>query len=61
VVRLCVEICDPAEGMSVYDPTVGSGGMLIQMRDFLREKAATPASWRCMARKRSAPPGPSAR
>jgi type I restriction enzyme M protein len=38
VVRLCVEICNPEEGMSVYDPTVGSGGMLIQMRDFLREK-----------------------
>ncbi|WP_138441208.1 type I restriction-modification system subunit M [Marinobacter alexandrii] len=38
VVRLCVEICDPKEEMSVYDPTVGSGGMLIQMRDFLREK-----------------------
>ncbi|VAX10457.1 Type I restriction-modification system, DNA-methyltransferase subunit M, partial [hydrothermal vent metagenome] len=38
VVRICVEICDPEEGMSVYDPTVGSGGMLIQMRDYLREK-----------------------
>ena len=38
VVRLCVEICDPEEDMSVYDPTVGSGGMLIQMRDYLREK-----------------------
>jgi len=38
VVRICVEICDPNEGMSVYDPTVGSGGMLIQMRDYLREK-----------------------
>lgn len=38
VVRICVEICDPDEGMSVYDPTVGSGGMLIQMRDYLREK-----------------------
>jgi type I restriction enzyme M protein len=38
VVRLCAEVCDPEEGMSVYDPTVGSGGMLIQMRDFLREK-----------------------
>lgn len=38
VVRLCAEICDPEEGMSVYDPTAGSGGMLIQMRDFLREK-----------------------
>ena len=24
VVRVCVEICDPKEGMSVYDPTVGS-------------------------------------
>lgn len=23
VVRICVEICDPDEGMSVYDPTVG--------------------------------------
>ncbi len=37
VVRVCVEICDPKEGMSVYDPTVGSGGMLIQTRDYLRE------------------------
>lgn len=38
VVRLCVEVCDPEERMSVYDPTAGSGGMLVQMRDFLREK-----------------------
>ena len=38
VVRICVEICNPDENMSVYDPTVGSGGMLIQMRDYLREK-----------------------
>ncbi len=37
VVRICVEICDPQERMSVYDPTVGSGGMLIQARDYLRE------------------------
>ncbi len=37
VVRICVEICDPHENMSVYDPTVGSGGMLIQTRDYLRE------------------------
>ena len=38
VVRICVEVCNPDEGMSVYDPAVGSGGMLIQMRDYLREK-----------------------
>src|SRR5690606_15773961 len=41
VVRICVEICDPEEGMSVYDPTVGSDGMLIQMRDYLREKGGS--------------------
>ena len=41
VVRICVEICDPDEGMSVYDPTTGSGGMLIQMRDYLREKGGS--------------------
>ena len=37
VVRVCVEICEPKEGMSIYDPTVGSGGMLIQTRDYIRE------------------------
>jgi type I restriction enzyme M protein len=42
-VRICVEICDPKEGMSVYDPTVGSGGMLIQARDYLRECGADAA------------------
>ena len=43
VVRICVEICNPKEGMSVYDPTVGSGGMLIQARDYLRECGANAA------------------
>ncbi len=37
VVRVCVEIVDPQPDMSIYDPTVGSGGMLIQSRDYLRE------------------------
>jgi len=37
VVRICVEIADPQPNMSVYDPTVGSGGMLIQSRDYLQE------------------------
>jgi type I restriction enzyme M protein len=41
VVRICAEIADPEEGMSIYDPTVGSGGMLIQMRDYLREKGGS--------------------
>ncbi|NLD94766.1 MAG: N-6 DNA methylase [Fibrobacter sp.] len=42
VVRICVEICEPREGMSIYDPTVGSGGMLIQARDYLRENGGDP-------------------
>lgn len=41
VVRVCVEICNPQESMSVYDPTVGSGGMLIQTRDYLRENGGS--------------------
>ncbi|MBT3176923.1 MAG: SAM-dependent DNA methyltransferase [Desulfobacula sp.] len=42
VVRICVEICDPKEDMSIYDPTAGSGGMLIQTRDYLREHGGDP-------------------
>jgi type I restriction enzyme M protein len=38
VVRVCVEVCDPQDNMRVYDPTCGSGGMLIQVRDYLREQ-----------------------
>jgi type I restriction enzyme M protein len=37
VVRTMVEIVDPKPGMTVYDPTVGSGGMLIQSRDYIRD------------------------
>lgn len=37
VVRTLVEIVEPAAGMSIYDPTCGSGGMLIQTRDYIRE------------------------
>jgi type I restriction enzyme M protein len=42
VVRVCVEICSPADNMRVYDPTVGSGGMLIQARDYVRECGGDP-------------------
>ena len=30
--------------MSVYDPTVGSGGMLIQSRDYVRDNGAIPTT-----------------
>ena len=42
VVRVVVEILDPQPGMSVYDPTVGSGGMLIQTRDYVTECGGDP-------------------
>lgn len=42
VVRTLVEIVDPQPGMSVYDPTCGSGGMLIQTRDYIRECGGDP-------------------
>ncbi|MCX6879444.1 MAG: N-6 DNA methylase [Verrucomicrobia bacterium] len=42
VVRCLVEIVDPQPGMSVYDPTCGSGGMLIQTRDYVTECGGNP-------------------
>lgn len=37
VVRTMVQIIEPKEGMCVYDPTAGSGGMLIQSKAYLDE------------------------
>jgi type I restriction enzyme M protein len=37
VVRLLVQILNPTTGMEIYDPTVGSGGMLIQSKQFVEE------------------------
>ncbi len=42
VVRVLVEVTEPQAGMSVYDPTCGSGGMLIQTRDYIRECGGNP-------------------
>ena len=38
VVRLLVQLLQPKEGMSIYDPTVGSGGMLIQSHNYITEQ-----------------------
>jgi type I restriction enzyme M protein len=38
VVRLLVQLIKPQAGMSVYDPTVGSGGMLIQSAQYVEEQ-----------------------
>ena len=42
VVRTLVEIVNPQPHMSIYDPTCGSGGMLIQTRDYIRECGGNP-------------------
>jgi len=42
VVRLLVSLLKPEAGMRVYDPTVGSGGMLIQTRNYLASHGENP-------------------
>lgn len=42
VVRLLVQILEPHENMSIYDPTVGSGGMLIQSRHIVEDLGQDP-------------------
>lgn len=38
VVRLLVQITRPQAGMTIYDPTVGSGGFLIQSHHYIEEQ-----------------------
>lgn len=38
VVRLLVQLIKPTAGMSIYDPTAGSGGMLIQSQQYVQEQ-----------------------
>ena len=40
VVKLLVALIKPEKGMSIYDPTVGSGGMLIQSKNYLLQNGA---------------------
>ena len=38
VVRLMARIADPRPGMSIYDPCVGSGGMLVLSKEYVEEQ-----------------------
>lgn len=42
VVRLMVRLLRPEEGMRVYDPCVGSGGMLILSREYVEQTGGDP-------------------
>jgi type I restriction enzyme M protein len=41
-VRLLVNWVDPKEGMSICDPTCGSGGMLIESRKYMEQTGGDP-------------------
>jgi len=42
VKKLMVRLVKPQENMSIYDPTVGSGGFLIEARNFVEEQGQNP-------------------
>ena len=42
VVRMMVRLMNPQEGHSVYDPCMGSGGMLIHSKEYLEEQGGDP-------------------
>lgn len=42
VVRLLVQIVKPCAGNEIYDPTVGSGGFLIQSHQYIEEQGQNP-------------------
>jgi len=46
VIRLMVRILKPRPGLSVYDPTCGSGGMLIISREYVEQSGGDPTNLR---------------
>jgi len=44
VVQLLVSLLEPQAGMRVYDPTAGSGGMLVQTRNYLASHGQNPSN-----------------
>ena len=44
VVQLMVRLIKPQEGMEIYDPTVGSGGMLIHSKQYVEEQGQNSAN-----------------
>lgn len=42
VVRMMVQLIEPHDGMGIYDPCAGSGGMLIQAKHYVQETGGDP-------------------
>jgi len=42
IVRMMVHLVEPDENMSIYDPCVGSGGMLIHAKEYVEEHGGNP-------------------
>ncbi len=60
VVRLMVDIVDPQEGESVYDPACGTGGMLLAAVEHVHARGGihAPSLARFSARRKTSPPPP---
>ena len=46
VIRMMVRLQRPEAGMSIYDPTCGSGGMLIISREYIEQSGGNPSNLR---------------
>ena len=56
---LLVNILDPQEGETVYDPACGTGGMLIEVIEHVKAAGGRPTDAcgaSCTGRRRSSPP-----
>jgi type I restriction enzyme M protein len=61
VVRLIVEILEPAEGMRICDPICGSGGMLIQSAKYILDHGGQPRNFSLYGQEKDLGTWPSAR
>lgn len=52
--RLMINLLKPTEGMSIYDPSVGTGGLLVEAMQYLRQQGGDPRTLRLLGREKSA-------
>ncbi|HEX2620525.1 MAG TPA: N-6 DNA methylase, partial [Phototrophicaceae bacterium] len=53
LIRLMVGLMKPAEGMSIYDPTAGTGGMLVEAAQYIRQQGGSLDTTRLFGREKS--------
>ncbi|MBI1256704.1 MAG: N-6 DNA methylase [Chloroflexi bacterium] len=54
LIRLMIELLKPRAGLSIYDPSVGTGGTLVEAAHYVEQQGGSPATLRLFGREKAA-------